>query len=87
LNYFGYPVNNESTGTSGGPAGATFDEVDVTIYNTSLTESVLSFEVFLGVPSVPNTVPDTSSTVVLLFVGMLAIAGFGSRKMTAMCRN
>ena len=86
LNPFAFPVDNVGTGLGGGPAGVTFDRVDVTIYNTTLTESVSSFQVFLGVPSV-SSVPDTSSTAALLFVGIVSIAVFGSRKMTAAWRN
>ncbi len=83
VNPFGFSVTQVGTGIGGVPAGVTFNGVDVTIYNDTLTESVSSFQVYVGVPYVP----DTSSTVSLLALGMLAMAGFGAWKNAIRCSN
>lgn len=78
LNPFAFPVDNVTTGfPGGGPGSLVFNGIDVTVYNNTLVETVSDFNVFLNVPA---SVPDSSSTLGLLILGVVAMAGIGYRK-------
>lgn len=81
-NPFGFDVENltVTTSTQSLAASLTFDEIQIQVSNSNPGgEGVNRFAVQLGV-NVPAVVPDSSSTVGLLGLGLLATAGFAKRR-------
>jgi hypothetical protein len=81
-NSFTFAIDNMGTGTSTTALASslTFDQIDVLVSNSNPGgEAVTSFSVDVGVKP-PEAIPDTSSTMLLLTLGVAALLGFDHRK-------